>query len=644
MMSLHYKLSTLTIERWATPVILLFFGLLTGLYALYTIPTFSSPLVNVVPGDVDQWEYMGYYVAHHLKFTPLPQVDWVNNETLYPYGTNHIFQGWAFESNMIYAICFRWFGAWGPWLNIYYVLSLFIGSAGAFLLLRFDYGLWRSVAVAALVSFFNFYALNKYPDHYAYALIHWTVLSVLTDFMLARRVVTNQRVSLRFLLLKSLLLMLCLGQDVGYVAGYALSSFTLNSLFITGWLGRRFISNRFQFLRYIRQTWLGWQKQWRRSPRLLVGLGATTVAVGLLYIPLLISMQEQVSSFTFADRFFGGHGWVNPIRIFLPYLNLPGLNALNNPFANVLRDMPEGDGSGSAGWFLLLIGIIGLVRTPARLRWAFAPLLIFCGLHAFYHPIHVPLLQVFPWCHLNRIPSRVTLIYPVVLAIFTLHWSPRLQPAVWLLVLGLGLAELTTVLSYRHNRPTYRFVASFQPYMNQLRQQPGEAVLDWPFCVIGGNGIGLGEGLCPLYKRTSTLYALQRFHGKKTMGQYFGRMHTSQLQPFVASGWPGLLNHPNETNALMADRLTTCLTTQEWRFFEQFYQYNDFSGVNLYVDLLPKSCVADFYRHLGRPVAQTELSGVGRVVFIPKTAAWRRQVNPKQGLAVRLPCNCTTNI
>ena len=624
-------------SRWLSPgVVFICFALLTGLYGFFFLRNFSGPLADMNAGDIDQWDYMGYYVAKNLSFTPLPHLNWINDQTFYPYGTNHVFQGWAFEQNFWYAICYHLFGN-GPWLNVYYLFSLFVVSTGTYLLLRKDYGAFRATLAGLFVTFLNFYALNKYPGHYAYAMIHWTVLSMLTDFLLTRRVVLRESVNLRFLLLKGLLLTLCLGHDVGYILGYALSSFTLNALFVAAVLGWRLFRSSGKPMQEIGQVLTTWQREFQQRPLIPVALLLAIVTLSLLYVPLLLEVAHQATSFTFKDRFAGGHGWVHPLRLLMPYL--PGFNPGIDSLAPYLHDMPEGNGAGSAGWFLLILGILGFWKTRQPIRWAYVPFLVFGVLHALYHPIQLPTLQIFPWDRFSRIPSRATVTYPVILTIFALHWSGQIRPVFLGSLLLIGLLEVFSVYSFRHEQKPYYFSESFEKYMNQIRQQPGEAILDWPFCVVGGNGVGIHE-ICPLYERTNTLYALQRFHGKKTVGQYFGRLHESQIEPFLKAGWSPIINHPDTPDLWVAKRLTTCLTDEQWRFFEQFYQYNDFAGINLCIDLLPESCVEDFYKHIGRPVATTEIPGAGRIVFIPKPASMRQKVNRQLGKSVRFPCGC----
>ncbi|ADB40537.1 hypothetical protein [Spirosoma linguale] len=614
------------------------YALLTCLYGLLFVKNFSGPLAEVLPGDTDQWEYMGYYVLENLTFTPLPHLNLVGDQTFFPYGTNHAFQGWALESNMWYGICYSLFGM-GPWLNIYYLLSLLATSAGTYLLLQADYGKRRAWLAGLLVSFLNFYALNKYPGHFAYSTIHWMVLSVLTDFLIVRRVVLTQAVSLRLVLLKVLLLTLCLGLDVGYILGYALSSFTLSALFISGLLIYRTFRKSsglspYVYLSSMVRTWPG---QWR--PVESVSLLLAIVALAFFYVPILIDVIQNANAFVFVDRFAGGHGWMHPLRLLIPYL--PGFNALDAVWTIRLRDMAEGYGGGSPGWLVLGLAAAGFWYTPKSVRLAYVPLAIFFLLHVFYHPIHVPTLRIFPWCQFNRHASRVTLVYPVIAAVLAMHIPTNVPRFLWLPLLLIGTLESSVVYQFRYDWKPYYFPASFESYINRIRQQPGEAILDWPFCVIGGNGMGGETGLCPLYERNNLLYTLKRFHGKKTIGQYFGRLHESQLQPFIKAGWPRLLEPANKPDFMKAHHLTTCFTAEQWAFFDRFYELNDFAGINLCTDLLPKACVQAFYTRYGQPVATTEVSGSGHLAFIPKSALARARVNSRLGKKVRFPCGCS---
>ncbi|HEY9652144.1 MAG TPA: hypothetical protein V6C95_15875, partial [Coleofasciculaceae cyanobacterium] len=166
-----------------------------------------------------------------------------------------------------------------------------------------------------------------------------------------------------------------------------------------------------------------------------------------------------------------------------------------------------------------------------------------------------------------------------------------------------------------------------------VKQQPGEAILDWPFCVTGGNGIGSLHGLCPYFGQNSGVFTFSKYHGKKVVGQYYGRLHPSQIEPFIQAGWYKLFA-PGKGDSFTRKQ-SRCFYADEWLFFSDFYKYNDFAGINLYVDLLPESCVAKFYQHFGDPVAETEVPGVGRVQFIQKTLELRQQANTALGRSLK---------
>ena len=166
--------------------------------------------------------------------------------------------------------------------------------------------------------------------------------------------------------------------------------------------------------------------------------------------------------------------------------------------------------------------------------------------------------------------------------------------------------------------------------MSYVKNRPGEAVLDWPFCATG-RGSGVKNLLCPYYVQNSGIFTLRRFHEKKVMGQYFGRLHPSQTLAYLEAGWDKLF-FPDSKN----DRQKRCFNPQEWSFFTEFFTLNDFAGINLYVDLIPKQCLDEFYQRFGNPVMETTIPEVGRVQFLAKSHELRKQVNPELGRHIKL--------
>lgn len=133
-------------------------------FSFLVVKNFSVPLTGLAgigPDEiinhdyVDVWEYIGFYVAKNLSFAPFPQLDLVNNQISYPYGTNSAFQSWGLERDIFYTTFYSFFG-YGPWLQIYYLLTVLLTAIGAFTLLVRDYGFARASGAGFLVSFLIF--------------------------------------------------------------------------------------------------------------------------------------------------------------------------------------------------------------------------------------------------------------------------------------------------------------------------------------------------------------------------------------------------------------------------------------------------------------------------------------------------------
>ncbi len=611
-------------------------------FSLLVIKNFSLPLTGwagvgsdgVINHDyVDYWEYMGFYFAKNLKLIPIPQLDMVNNQVFYPYGVNSVFQAWGIERDIFYAILYFFLGV-GPWLQFYYLLTLLITAIGTFILLVRDYGFFRAIGAGFIVSFFNFYAIHKYPHHFSICVVHWTSLSLIADFLIVKRVALRQHVSLRLILVRACLLILSLGQDLGYIAGFALMSFTVSALFIAVLLSYRYYIN---FRRKLRLTELfqravaTYKSEFFVYPRTsLVLLGLCGIA-GYIYLPLALQIAREAKSFNF-NEITTGAWWAHPLRLLIPFF--PFFNPGQVVFEQVLGDSPEGLGAGSPGWFLLILGTVGLWQARRQIT-IFIPLLIIFILCLFYHPLFVPTLKLFPWFTFNRVGGRSTVIYPVILCLFALHinfdWLRlRRRQLLTALLVVLACTELYTAYSFKLDYQPYLLDKNFFSYMDYVKKQPGEAVLDWPFCIHGGNGIGI----CPYFRFNSVIHAMRRFHEKKVMGQYFGRLHPSQIEPYLQAGWDKLF-FPGSPDVSGKTRQARCFRPDEWSFFTDFYKRNDFAGINLYEELLPEDCVSEFYARFGTPAVETLVPGAGRVKFIPKSPELRNQVNLALGASLK---------
>ncbi|GAB3257860.1 hypothetical protein GCM10027347_20730 [Larkinella harenae] len=566
--------------------------------------------------DTDQYEFVGDYFYRNLHFTPFPNLDLNNNDVLYPYGTDHVFLPWSWERDYFYAL-FRVLFDHAPLLQIYYVISLLISTLGSFLLFRRNYSQFQSFAGALIVTFFNFYAIFKYPVHFGYASVQYTTLSLIIDFLLVKRFVLRESISLRLLLLWLLIHVLAFGQEPAYTTGYALTSAVLSVTYMGLVAAYRAYRGEYPLLKNRLNEWF--------LINYRIHTGQVWLLLGLillftyLYLPLSVEIFLTATKYNFKTMAPQHETWAHPLRLLIPHF--PGFNAQEFPLSPWIKNVYETYGGGSPGWFILTAGLLGLWYAR-RQYLIFIPLLVLFALCLFYHPNHIPTLKIFPWFIYHRNGERSTLIYPVLFGIMALYVpltnrSGR-RPPYLLLLAVLASVEFHTVYQLRlsGNALSFKIPGTFYSYMERVRQQPGEAILDWPFCIVGGNGTGQKQGLCPYYSKIASVSTYRRYHGKKTVGHYYGgRLHSDQIKPFLIADWsrvlPGNCPSPSETVQCACQNV-------DWTYLTQLYRQHDFAGINLYPDLLDKACIQEIYLRFGQPVAETQVPVAGRVQFIPR--------------------------
>ncbi len=592
--------------------------LATCAFSLVVLQYFGGPLIGVE--DTNGMEHYSFLLEQRIHLGFPPRIEFSHTrEVLYPYGTVPVFLPWAPERDLWFVLFHRTFGD-GPWLQLYQALSVFISSTATYFVLRRDHGSLRAVLVAFAGTFMNFYAVYKYPHHMNVSLLHWSIASSVVDFVIFDRFVSGRRWSAHLLLARLALLPALFGQDLGYVTGFGLLSGAVT-------LGAMLIWTAMARARGDRPLASAWPDAPMRefvarplSTLLLLALLLVSVAI---YVPFAVQIVLATRQFHFNGP--GGSFWASQFRLLFPWL--PLVNPAS-PLVEKIFGSAEGTGEFSTGWALLFVAILGLrdARRDKRLV-VFVPLFIAFLLSFAYHPRALPTLRLFPWFQFNRVAGRATLMFPLWFALMGLGWRPNFKNAIKrsraiipraVGVLG-GLAALETATAY--SSIPYRATipdTTFWNFMDTVRKAPGEAVLDWPFCIAGGNGVATSD-LCPFYALTSTTYAYRRFHRKHVVGLLLARMTPEQVAPFYELGFPALFS-PDSPEIRASRRQTRCFRDEEMRVFERFYESRDFAGINLYPDLLPEGCAEDFYRRFGPVVAETTLPAEGRAQFLRKRA------------------------
>jgi hypothetical protein len=590
----------------------LLLGLGCAAYALFVVQDFSGPLVGgedydgSYRGDANYYEFLGYYVRDHWRFSLSP-ISFFTNDVAYPEGTHIGLLSWCAERDLFHAAMLRLFGP-GPWLQIYVTLGAATGAVGVTAILKREFGLLRSAMVGFAASYMSFYAWYKFPYHINMVALHWVTMSIAADAVTMRRVVAGQRLSVPFLLLRAALIVLSLGLDLGYVAGHALTSFTVTLYCAWSELGRR-------DKRLVGRLALVLPRapfQEIRARKGAVAFAGALLAVGLLLdLPFVLAVVRDTRAYPMTD--IGGNFWASQLHALFPYL--PGLHP-SSTLVRALFGKDEGIGEYTPGFTLLIAAGVGIWLARKRDMSAIVkPLLITAILVFAFHPRWCKTLQIFPWFAYHRVAGRGTVVLPVLLALMAVHadaW-PRLAKRI---VGGFAVAEfLTAVFLVNEYRPT-RLEPRHMAYFRTVASAPGAAILEWPFCIASAHNLITRE-LCPYYDRLATAYAYRRFHEKSTVSVYLSRVHKLQFKSWLDQGWEGMFM-PDDPTREHPKRELRCFSDEQWARFDALYRGHDFAGIQLYTEVLPDECVARFHERYGEPLAVETLPRVGRVEFIPR--------------------------
>ena len=605
--------------------------LLTALVAVFVAGGLGGPIVHM--SDSGQYVFTSFYFSHNISWWPLPHLDLETTWTLYPYGTDHVFLHWCFERDILTTLADRLAGP-GPWLQLYFLLSLVVTAMGSFFILRREIGSFRAGAVGLAVSFLSYDAINRFPYHQPHSCPHWTTLGLLLDYVLVRRYFSGRPWSLRLIATRLVVVLLSLGLDLGYLAGLSLTSFCLVGVYLAAHFLWRHRGRLGQLPSEAASTLSRALTGGPGRRAQLAGLATAAAVLTWLYVPLAYQVATDASRYDFSGL-QELTKWSHPLRLLIPFL--PGFNPAT--LRTSIPDSAEDWGFGfSPGLGFVLLAAVGLV-TGRRSLAVVAPFLTLLALCLTFHPVSFPTLKVLPWFRFARVTARATAVFPALLATCYLGlpaWSDtgrRLRGVLVSIVLLLVVETATAyglILDHRRTDPDLEVSTAFLQAMETVRRTPGEAIFEWPFAIAPRSGkLGYYHGFL------SGIFQLAQFHHKRGMSTYFGRLHPENLAEMKRAGWPDLF-FPKPLYSPQS-RQRRDFTPEEWSFVERFVQAGDFAGIFLYPDLVHPATIEGFHSRFGPPTAEFSLSKqLGRVQFIPKREEWRGLVDIERARSLRL--------
>ena len=564
------------------------------------------------------FDFINYFWGENFRFFRIPHFDWHSDYLLYPYGCDVTFIFWGFEMN-IFGALFKWMFGSGPWGQCYYLYSLCITYLGVYLLLVNRRGRVCATLFAFTLTFCNYAAICKFPMHFTLCIVHWPILSVLFDVVTIEKFWNGERFSVRFVLIRALVLLLCLGLELGYIAGFACFSFAFTCVYMfcmevarkrsIGAVKKELMAEVCRTLRSLGE-----------SPWNIV-LVCLIVIVSWVYLPIIFQILTNAPTQSQQPTTWG----TNPLRIFLPIF--PGWNAattLSQPTSMMGRAVHGTIYAWSAGWSALLVFWIGIVIGGKKNVKKWFPFVFV--LFLFIAMRWIPIVSWIPMFKYARIPERfspyllVTLMIPLYYSFGEIRsWLVSIRKAWWAIlmpVLIVWVLETSTAYTgtflWADSYPLSKFSDDYIAAERKVRELPGEALFFMPFSAHGGDG----RGLTDYHYLTAHQMQFAARCGKKMNGIYLGRMAEDvYLKDFSCMNWRSYFGHNPWSKA-------------QWDNLEEFFRNSDFCAVVIETKILTPEQRDDIVAHLGASIAKFAIfDNVYEVIPMPKNLRGSKDVS-----------------
>jgi hypothetical protein len=559
------------------------------------------PLYGI--GDSTLWEFQQHFFSKNLFWNgTFFDLNLNSQDVIYPYHVNGVFQPWSLEREFLGTFFLKFFPTLS-FLNLYFIVSLIISSIGSFAILRRSAGNRIAAFAALFLGFGNVFSFSHYPGHYSFTALHWMNLVTLLTFENYRKLMSKQTPSWNAILCNALLAVLLLGLDLGYVAGFGLTFGVITAISCAVMFFIRFKNEgRSAFRIPALQGFNG----------LSILLILSILSLASLYLPLLLKIKIE-SEVLSAGRVYGAPYWTNPLRNIMPYLS----TFLENPSTldNFFKDSGHGFGPGGVGLAFFIAGCLGVSSLSKKTWMIYLPVLVMMIVCIVHHPSNFSILNVFPWFKFHRISARNVLIIPVLIIILfaqekVIQQHNKKSILVLLLIASVALFEVQqTFFSAEKNKESLILPTDQKQFFKSIKETSKNALFEWPFCIIGGNG-ATGNRLCPGSHLLTSQFTLARYHENRTLSGYYGRLYPEMVSEVFKDGWEFLLQKDG-----IHRKDNACLSEADKTFMKQFIRSHKFTGLLIYEDLLSPLCAADIVSSLGTPHNSTSITGFGKVSY-----------------------------
>lgn len=523
-----------------------------------------------------------FFLFNNIRWLPIPHLDLPCDFFAYPYRFNPVFLTWMLEHDYFAGLLMSMFG-FGPWEQIYWMISLGLSAIIPYILLRRygHYENWRSALFALLVTFCNYAVICKYPSHYTLVIYHWVVISFVMDFLILKKYFDRENYSATFVLLKIMFLIFCLGLELGYIAGMAFCSTFIVCVYI--FLcelirSRSFVAPFYWYWNHFLSVYRDF-----RSSRINYLFTAIILAALLLYLPIVIqiviitktgsiSLSPLIVTASWRRIFLPIFPWLHPAMFVKHCLVDPRYGVADTIYANCV------------GWSFLLVFIGGFIFSRKKI-WLYLPFALLVFL--IYLIAQIPVLKFFPLFSYARFSERfsaalVPLICMAILC-FDMSLVHRKITRIFISIL-IPLFFLECVTAYNRtftwieSEPIRPLTPKCKKVIKKLQEWPGEAICFLPFSIAGGDNsfISLPWNASP----NPLEMQFAAFARKKTNNFYGGRLDltSGELPLMQKCSWDCFSNQ----------LLQGALSEENLKTFENFVKGFNFSAIVLFDRLLPE--------------------------------------------------------
>jgi hypothetical protein len=551
-------------------------------------------------------------MADQIRETGSPRFE--THHYMFPVGTSTAYLPQSIEQSWLGAHFWNWNRDF-PYFWAYFGASLLLTYFGVgYILIQMGISPVSAWVITTLVTLFHVPRHFKTWYHSEHLYQHWIYLGYFLDAWIWQRVTRQSRWSWSLEFWRGFFLMAVFG-TAGYFWGPSLVEWVIVRLSILALLLNRNRTRSHQPIRV---------EKWTRASLFPIALCLIWLVIELQwFIPLL---QEA--------RKVGGvpQGLVYHAPVFMVIRPLwfdwvmYEVEKVIPILKGIWYSFQAPETKVTIGWLYWVPAILGIRALRKRNAGPgliiISPFLILLGIAIWYlgikpHWVQHILQALIPFMAFFRVASRWGLFLPqIVTVIIVLSWpelsrwfmktwktsSNKFKYAVGIFV-ALSVLEASWIFKPVVMMPA--FSASMLHFLEEVRDLPGSAVLDIPFCVIGGNSIC--EHQCVGHPQSTAGACFRQWHDKDVYGIYESRLVPSQCVPYSQAPF-----------ALWFDawRKDRCFTPDEWKgFCSHLDEHPQLAAVLLYSDLWPAilkpSCQQELKEHLGEPLAESQFYGDG---------------------------------